>query len=245
MGRPPYCSNCGYSLIGLTESSKCPECGRPLVEVLTRDPIAFRTGKRYKSQATLFGRPLVHVAIGPYEDEPRGIARGIIAIGDVANGWLAIGGAAYGIIAIGGMAVGVAAIGGMALGLLALGGFAVGGYALGGGAVGFIASGGAAIGVIAQGGGAVGYIARGGGVFARHGVPLAMSGGDPLALAFFTRWSWLLGTAGPGYASLLIPLMWWMIAAVAVALASGAAVSAALFLRQRSESPTGAGDSRM
>ena len=24
----PYCSNCNYSLIGLTDSSKCPECGK-------------------------------------------------------------------------------------------------------------------------------------------------------------------------------------------------------------------------
>jgi predicted Zn-ribbon and HTH transcriptional regulator len=33
----PYCGNCGYVLTGATETSKCPECGRPLVEVLTRN----------------------------------------------------------------------------------------------------------------------------------------------------------------------------------------------------------------
>ena len=32
----PYCGNCGHRLTGLVDSSKCPECGRPLVEVLTR-----------------------------------------------------------------------------------------------------------------------------------------------------------------------------------------------------------------
>jgi len=37
MARDPYCGNCGYSLRGLTESSKCPECGKPIVEVLQRD----------------------------------------------------------------------------------------------------------------------------------------------------------------------------------------------------------------
>ena len=26
----PYCSNCGYVLKGLTDSSKCPECGKPM-----------------------------------------------------------------------------------------------------------------------------------------------------------------------------------------------------------------------
>ena len=33
----PYCGNCGYLLKGAVESSKCPECGRPLtVGVLHR-----------------------------------------------------------------------------------------------------------------------------------------------------------------------------------------------------------------
>ena len=32
----PYCKNCGYSLIGLTDSSKCPECGKTTLAVVTR-----------------------------------------------------------------------------------------------------------------------------------------------------------------------------------------------------------------
>src|SRR4051794_10161164 len=83
----PVCGNCGYALKGLTESSKCPECGKPLVEVLTRpgDRWMYR-GKRYRSKATLFGYPVVHVAVGPREGELRGHAKGIIAVGDVATG---------------------------------------------------------------------------------------------------------------------------------------------------------------
>jgi hypothetical protein len=231
MGRPPYCSNCGYSLIGLTESSRCPECGRPLVAVLTRDPIAFRAGKRYKSQATLFGRPLVHVAIGPYEDEPRGIARGIIAIGDVANGWLAIGGMAFGIVAIGGLAVGVAAIGGGAIGLLALGGAAFGGFANGGAAIGLVATGGGAVGIVAQGGGAVGYLARGGGVYATHGVSFALGQGNPVAVGFFDRWEWLLGTSGPG-GRMLRPYFWALVGVSGLSLLLGLFVLTASKLRR-------------
>src|SRR5262245_11748699 len=89
----PYCSNCGYELTGLTESSRCPECGRPIVEVLTRGGAGFmEMGKRYRSKATLFGWPVIDVALGPKNGELRGRARGIIAIGDIATGAIALGG---------------------------------------------------------------------------------------------------------------------------------------------------------
>ena len=92
-------------------------------------------GKRYRSKATLFGLPVIDVALGPKGNEPRGRARGIIAIGDIATGGLAIGGLARGVVAIGGAAFGAFAVGGMAVGLVAAtGGFAVGGLAAGGGA---------------------------------------------------------------------------------------------------------------
>ncbi len=164
----PYCGNCGYDLEALTESARCPECGRPLVEVLRRaGRPEMEAGKRYRSDSTLFGLPLVHIALGPKEGEPRGKARGFIAIGDEAFGVLAIGGIARGVVAIGGAAIGVFALGGGAIGLLtALGGGAVSaGLAVGGAAVGGIAKGGGAAGIIADGGGAIGLYARGGGAF--------------------------------------------------------------------------------
>ena len=109
----PYCSNCGYVLKGLTESSKCPECGKPLVEVLTRQSPAFlNAGKRYRSRATLFGWPVLDVALGPKDGELRGHAKGIIAIGGMASG-----GGAVGFLAAGGGAVGAVAQGGGALGM--------------------------------------------------------------------------------------------------------------------------------
>jgi predicted RNA-binding Zn-ribbon protein involved in translation (DUF1610 family) len=145
----PYCKNCGYSLLGLTESSKCPECGKPLVEILTRDSLeGGRRGKRWKSQATWFGLPVVAIATGPYGSEKMGRPKGIIAIGDIPTGVIAIGAFPLGVVAIGsmsrgiisfgGLAVGLISIGGMAAGILACGGMAFGGWSFGGGSFYFV-----------------------------------------------------------------------------------------------------------
>ncbi|MBN2447045.1 MAG: hypothetical protein JXO22_09980 [Phycisphaerae bacterium] len=186
MANDPFCDNCGYNLRGLTESSKCPECGRPIVEVLQR-PQTFPLGRRYRSQTTIFGLPLVSVAFGPHEDERIGRACGIIAIGDVATGWLAIGGFARGIFAAGGCAIGLVSAGGLAIGLLiALGGATIGGLAVGGMSVGGMAIGGGAAGFVAEGGFAVGYYSHGGSVYGKHVVGPNRS--DPEAVRFFSRW---------------------------------------------------------
>lgn len=195
MARDPYCTHCGYNLRGLTESSKCPECGKPLVEVLMRDPLQYRTGRRYRSSTTVFGLPLLDIALGPHDDERIGRARGIIAIGDIATGWFALGGMAFGGVACGGLAAGLVAFGGLALGLLALGGLAIGGGALGGGAVGGVAVGGGAVAYVAQGGGACGVYARGGDAWGVHVIGATRN--DPAAVAFFDRYAWLLGARLP------------------------------------------------
>lgn len=214
MASNPYCGNCGYQLTGLTESSRCPECGRPLVEVLQRGPLLVRN-RRYTSPIEIFGLPLIQIAYGPSETERMGRARGIVAMGDMALGFLAIGGVARGFIAIGGFAIGLIAIGGFSLGLLgALGGFALGGIACGGGAVGGIAVGGGAVGVIAQGGGAVGYYARGGGAIGKYVLSFAVR--DPEALELFSRLNWLLGQ-GTGGLSMFTPGLWVAILGVCVA----------------------------
>lgn len=116
-------------------------------------------GLHYRSAATLLGLPLVHVALGPNRKGggPRGVAKGFIAVGDVAFGVIALGGVAVGGVAFGGMSVG-----GIALGGIALGGMALGGVALGGAAVGLLALGGLAVGVVALGGLAVGVFPAGG-----------------------------------------------------------------------------------
>lgn len=193
-----YCGHCGYGFAGLDEISRCPECGRPIVEVLMRRGQAMRRpAKRYTSDATLWGLPVVSIALGPRPEfgERIGKARGVIAIGDSAVGGIAIGGRVVGAVAIGGMGVGVASFGGLAIGLAsAVGGGAVGGLALGGGAAGGLVVGGGAVGYAAKGGGAYGYYAAGGGAMGKH--TITPQHADPIAVQAFDDLAWYFGTGG-------------------------------------------------
>src|SRR5262249_58430228 len=71
-------------------------------------------GKEFKSKTTIAGIPLVHIAYGinPATGKKR-VAKGVIAIGDVAVGGLAFGGVACGGLAFGGVAAGLMSIGGV------------------------------------------------------------------------------------------------------------------------------------
>ncbi|MEK6262566.1 MAG: serine/threonine-protein kinase [Planctomycetota bacterium] len=137
-------------------------------------------GQEYKSKATLFGLPLVHVASGsdPATGRAR-VAKGIIAIGEIAIGVFASGGIAIGGVTLGGVSLGVFSCGGLALGLLlAIGGCAVGGFAWGG----------VACGIVAIGGAGLGIYGFGGAVFGVH--VLSAMRQDPTARAFFEPWAY-------------------------------------------------------
>jgi tRNA A-37 threonylcarbamoyl transferase component Bud32 len=154
-------------------------------------PLARRQifGRQFRSKTTIAGIPLVHMAFGldPATGKKR-VAKGIIAIGDIAVGALAIGGVACGGLAFGGVAAGLMSFGGLAVAiLLAVGGVAVGGLSFGGMAVGAISLGGGALGIYAFGGAAFGLHALGGNV------------NDPQAVQFFWPWArdwwiWLTAT---------------------------------------------------
>ena len=92
----------------------------------------------YRSGPAPGGLPWIHICIGgPTEGGHRlGVARGVIALGDVAIGVVALGGVAVGLVAIGGVALGLAALAGLSVGLFAVGGLAIGVTALGAVAVG-------------------------------------------------------------------------------------------------------------
>lgn len=113
----------------------------------------------YKSKATLFGMPLLHVNIGLGR-----VARGVFSFGLVSLGLVSFGLVSLGVFAFGLVALGLAAFGSAAGGLIAFGGVAVAVFiAAGGCAVGCFAFGGCAVGLFAFGGYANGsYIAIGG-----------------------------------------------------------------------------------
>ena len=221
----PYCSNCGYDLSATTESPRCPECGLPLVEVLTRVvarslPGAGRT-RRYSSTATVWGMPFLSIATGPRLEagERYGHARGFIAFGDMATGVIAVGGRAVGVFSFGGFSMGVFSLGGCSIGgLLSAGGCAVAipGVASGGLGIGGFATGGMGLGVVAQGGFAVGVFAKGGAVIA----PYAIAGGraDPQAVAVFDALHFLAPSFGSPIASAYMPIIIVFAAVVALGL---------------------------
>lgn len=124
----------------------------------------------YKSRLTLFGLPLVHVAFSNH--------CGFYGKACVAKGIIAIGNIAVGVVSIGGIAAGAVSFGGLALGLLlALGGLAVGGVAFGGAAIGLLSLGGIALGRFAIGGMAVASeLAAGGAATGRVAVGQTASG---------------------------------------------------------------------
>ncbi|MCA9296399.1 MAG: hypothetical protein KC983_07770 [Phycisphaerales bacterium] len=182
----PYCGACGHRLTGLVDSSKCPECGRPIVEVITR---AGKLGRRYRSSTTLFGLPIVDVAIGATHSETRGSAHGIFAIGDRARGIIAIGNRSVGIVAIGGRAFGVFALGGIAIGLVSsCGGISIGALAVGGLAFGLLGYGGISTAIVADGGVCIGLYVAG-------ALPIQI--GHGVSKDVFEMFTWFFGRTSP------------------------------------------------
>ena len=134
----------------------------------------------YRSKATLFGLPLLHMAIGvnPATGRQRS-ARGIIALGSAPRGVIAFGDVAVGVVACGIVSFGVVSISVVAVGVVALGSAAVGLL---------LAVGGVAMAPVAMGGAAFGYYASGAIAAGMH----AISSGsvtDPLAGKFFNHWA--------------------------------------------------------
>lgn len=216
----PFCAACGHDLSGAVTSASCPECGRPLAEVLVREHRLGST-RRYTSKRRVLGLPLLSIALGPDSAGKMGHAKGYFAVGDTATGVFAFGGLARGVVAFGGVALGGVTFGGLSIGTCAAfggGAIALLGSAVGGFAAGIVAAGGGAIGVIAQGGFAMGWLARGG---AANGVHAWVSAGrgssvpDAATQALFDQYAWLIGPAGAA-PQIQYNLVWTGVIAVAV-----------------------------
>ncbi len=141
--------------------------------------VSRRLSYEYRSQATVFGLPLLHVATGvdPATGRKRS-ARGIVAVGSRPRGVIAFGDVAVGVIACGIFGYGLVSISVVAVGVIALGSVAAGLW---------LAMGGVALAPIAMGGAAFGWYANGAIVWGKH----AMGPGiyDPLADKFFNPYA--------------------------------------------------------
>ncbi|GKX31229.1 hypothetical protein SH1V18_37090 [Vallitalea longa] len=114
--------------------------GMPLIQINNNN----RRYYEYKSQRTIMGIPLIHV-----NHKPFGVAKGIIAIGNISIGVISFGCVSIGVISFGAISFAVLlSLGALALaGVFAIGGVAVAGlFALGGAAYsGYVSIGGAAM----------------------------------------------------------------------------------------------------
>ena len=128
-----------------------------------------RESYEYKSKATLFGLPLVHVKFSRGFDR-QAVAKGIIAVGNIAVGIVSLGAISVGILSLGAISLGLLlSFGGLALGGMAWGGIGIGLAACGGIAVGVNAVGGLAVASeLGVGGVAIGRVAVGSAAYGKH-----------------------------------------------------------------------------
>lgn len=143
------CPDCGQEISKYAPA--CPHCGAPQIAVV---PKMVRSGKgdwgfEWRSQAEIFGVPLIHVAFGRKNGKLQ-VAKGVIAIGQFALGIITFaqfgvgvlfgfGQFIFGATAVSQFAVAILfGLGQFATGYLAIGQFAIGWYALGQVAVGWL-----------------------------------------------------------------------------------------------------------
>ncbi len=87
----------------------------------------------FRSKEEINGLPIIHINIGTNPETGRPlVAKGVVAIGNIAFGVVSIGAAAFGVVTLAGFGLGVVSLAGLAIGIVALGAVALGyEYALG------------------------------------------------------------------------------------------------------------------
>ena len=92
-----------------------------------------RTGFEYRSKEEVNGLPLIHINFGiqPEKGQPL-IAKGVVAIGNIAYGVVSIGVVAFGVVTLAAFGLGLVSLAGIAIGIITLGAVSLGyEYALG------------------------------------------------------------------------------------------------------------------
>jgi hypothetical protein len=82
---------------------------------------------KYRSKREINGWPLININLGthPESGQPL-VAKGVIAIGNIAVGIVSIGALAFGIVTLAGVGLGIVSLAGIAIGITALGAIALG-----------------------------------------------------------------------------------------------------------------------
>ena len=85
------------------------------------------TGFEYRSKEEINGWPIIHINIGtnPETGQPK-VAKGVVAIGNIAFGVVSIGVAAFGVVTLAAFGLGVVSLASIAIGIVALGAVALG-----------------------------------------------------------------------------------------------------------------------
>ncbi len=85
------------------------------------------TNFEFRSKEEINGWPLIHINIGTNPETGRPlVAKGVVAIGNIAFGVVSIGAAAFGVVTLAGFGLGVVSLAGLAIGIVALGAVALG-----------------------------------------------------------------------------------------------------------------------
>ena len=85
------------------------------------------TDFEFRSKEEINGWPLIHINMGTNPETGRPlVAKGVVAIGNIAFGVVSIGAVAFGIVTLAGFGLGVVSLAGMAIGIVALGAIALG-----------------------------------------------------------------------------------------------------------------------
>ena len=85
------------------------------------------TNFEYRSKEEINGWPLIHINLGTHPETGRPlVAKGVVAIGNIAIGIVSIGAAAFGIVTLAGFGLGIVSLASFAIGIIALGAVALG-----------------------------------------------------------------------------------------------------------------------